>query len=68
MRAPNECPHDDVLVGIELTAARTPGMARDPGALIQRGRCGMCGSQVVRRGRHDAWPRWSLEPPERYRW
>jgi hypothetical protein len=67
MRSPNACSHEDVLVGVELNAARWQGPSPDPDPLVQQGRCTTCGSQVMRRGRHDAWAPWRLEPPQRYR-
>jgi hypothetical protein len=66
--SPYECPHQDVLVAVEMTAARWQGTPPDPLALVQRGRCDACGAQVMRRGRHDAWNGWRVEPPQRHRW
>ena len=68
MATPEECTHADVLVGVEMTAARWPGSEAEDDALIQQGRCEQCGSQVTRRGAPDAWAPWLLAPAKRYRW
>ena len=67
MRSVYECTHKDVLVEAEIVAARWQGDPPDPDALVQSGRCSGCGAQVMRRGRHDAWPPWRLEPLGRFR-
>ena len=68
MESPEECAHADVLVGVEMTAARWPGSEAESDALIQQGRCEQCGSQVTRRGAPDAWAPWLLSSSKRYRW
>jgi len=68
MGTQEECPHADVLVGVEMTAARWPGSEAESDALIQQGRCEQCGSQVTRRGAPDAWAPWLLSSAKRYRW
>jgi len=68
MGTPEECTHADVLVGVEMTAARWPGSGAEDDALIQQGRCEQCGSQVTRRGAPDAWAPWLLTSSKRYRW
>jgi hypothetical protein len=68
MATPEECTHAEVLVGVEMTAARWPGSGAEGDALIQQGRCEQCGSQVTRRGAPDAWAPWLLSSSKRYRW
>jgi len=68
MGTPEECTHADVLVGVEMTAARWPGTDAGADALIQQGRCEQCGAQVTRTGAPDAWRPWRVAPPKRYRW